>query len=89
MTTMKYGIAYFGVGIGATVTVFGRDGTVAVSQGGVEMGQGLYTKVGQIRIRFELPISSIQPINANTLFYFNDKTKPAQSWCNPLISIFQ
>lgn len=47
MTTCKYGISYFGPGHGATVTIYGRDGSVDISQGGVEMGQGLYTKVAQ------------------------------------------
>ncbi|GFS13931.1 xanthine dehydrogenase/oxidase [Elysia marginata] len=47
MTTCKYGISYFGSGHGATVTIFARDGSVQISQGGVEMGQGLYTKVAQ------------------------------------------
>ncbi|RUS82186.1 hypothetical protein EGW08_010068 [Elysia chlorotica] len=47
MTTCKYGMCYFGSGHGATVTIFGRDGSVQISQGGVEMGQGLYTKVAQ------------------------------------------
>ncbi|GFO23340.1 xanthine dehydrogenase/oxidase [Plakobranchus ocellatus] len=47
MTTCKYGMCYFGAGHGATVTIFARDGSVQISQGGVEMGQGLYTKVAQ------------------------------------------
>lgn len=46
MTTCKYGMSYYG-GHGALVSIYARDGTVAVSQGGVEMGQGLYTKVAQ------------------------------------------
>ncbi|GFS13924.1 xanthine dehydrogenase/oxidase [Elysia marginata] len=47
MTTCKYGMCYFGNGHGATVTIFAKDGSVQISQGGVEMGQGLYTKVAQ------------------------------------------
>ncbi|BFZ03307.1 hypothetical protein BsWGS_06345 [Bradybaena similaris] len=47
MTTSKYGIMYFGPGYGATVSIYARDGSVAVSQGGVEMGQGLHMKVAQ------------------------------------------
>ncbi|GFO39127.1 aldehyde oxidase, partial [Plakobranchus ocellatus] len=47
MTTCKYAMAYMGPGHGATVSIYGRDGSVVISQGGVEMGQGLYTKVAQ------------------------------------------
>ncbi|GFO39136.1 xanthine dehydrogenase/oxidase [Plakobranchus ocellatus] len=47
MTTCKHHMHHFGPGLGATVTIYGRDGSVAVTQGGVEMGQGLYTKVAQ------------------------------------------
>lgn len=44
MTTSKYGISHF-AGQTSHVAIFATDGTVTVSQGGVEMGQGLYTKV--------------------------------------------
>ncbi|GFO17413.1 xanthine dehydrogenase/oxidase [Plakobranchus ocellatus] len=47
MTTSKHHMHHYGPGLGATVTIYGRDGSVAVTQGGVEMGQGLYTKVAQ------------------------------------------
>ena len=48
MTACKHGIIPLGPGFGATVTIFSRDGSVAVTQGGVEMGQGLYTKVSWV-----------------------------------------
>lgn len=44
MTPVKYGIIWKGFNFTAYVAIY-KDGTVAVSQGGVEMGQGLYTKV--------------------------------------------
>ena len=45
MTTSKYGMAYFASGFTCNISIFAQDGSVVVSQGGVEMGQGLYTKV--------------------------------------------
>jgi len=47
MTTSKYGMAYFASGFTCNISIFAQDGSVVVSQGGVEMGQGLYTKVAQ------------------------------------------
>ncbi len=51
MIPLKYGISYTfltGNQGGATVNVNALDGTVLVSTGGVEMGQGLATKLAQI-----------------------------------------
>lgn len=64
MTTNKYGMMYFGPGYGATVSIYARDGSVAVSQGGVEMGQGLYMKVvllfylSAVEVGFPMPLAS-------------------------------
>jgi xanthine dehydrogenase large subunit len=50
MTPVKFGISFtatfFNQG-GALVLVY-RDGSVQVNHGGTEMGQGLYTKIGQL-----------------------------------------
>ena len=45
MNAVKHGLTWAGTGFPAQVSIFACDGTVVVSQGGVEMGQGLYTKV--------------------------------------------
>ncbi|GFO33255.1 xanthine dehydrogenase/oxidase, partial [Plakobranchus ocellatus] len=45
MTAVKYDMYYLPAGLPAHVSVFAADGTVTVITGGVEMGQGLYTKV--------------------------------------------
>ena len=45
MNGIKHGLFWAGTGFPAQVSIFACDGTVVVSQGGVEMGQGLYTKV--------------------------------------------
>ncbi|XP_059139141.1 uncharacterized protein LOC131927489 [Physella acuta] len=60
MTTSKYGISHF-AGQTSHVAIFATDGTVTVSQGGVEMGQGLYTKVAQgVAHVLGVPIESIK-----------------------------
>lgn len=44
---------------GALVHVY-TDGTVLVTHGGVEMGQGLHTKVAQVAASsFDIPLSSV------------------------------
>ena len=45
----------------ATVTVYHHDGSVLLSHGGVEMGQGLNTKMMQIAsLELHLPMESIR-----------------------------
>jgi xanthine dehydrogenase/oxidase len=70
MTTNKYGMMYFG-NQSAYVSIYARDGSVAVSQGGVEMGQGLFTKVAQgVAYALGVPIENI-------------KVRPNQGIINP------
>ncbi|OWM69193.1 hypothetical protein CDL15_Pgr025380 [Punica granatum] len=62
MVPTKFGISFttkFMNQAGALVHVY-TDGTVLVTHGGVEMGQGLHTKVAQIAASaFNIPLSSI------------------------------
>ncbi|XP_060646392.1 LOW QUALITY PROTEIN: uncharacterized protein LOC132784651 [Drosophila nasuta] len=44
---MEYQIGYFGQ-YSATVAIYHSDGTVVVSHGGIEMGQGMNTKIAQV-----------------------------------------
>lgn len=65
---MKRGISVvplkFPISLGAVYTVlvsiYAGDGTVAVSHGGVEVGQGIHTKVAQVAaMTLKLPIEKV------------------------------
>eukprot|EP00039_Didymoeca_costata_P013650 m.211254 g.211254 ORF g.211254 m.211254 type:complete len:1324 (+) comp15833_c0_seq4:23-3994(+) len=47
----KYGLSYGSMNFSALVTVCAHDGTVIVSHGGAESGQGINTKVAQVAAR--------------------------------------
>lgn len=42
---LKYGLAYFGSQFTAMISIYHTDGTIAISHGGIEVGQGINTKV--------------------------------------------
>jgi xanthine dehydrogenase molybdopterin-binding subunit B len=69
ITPVKFGISFTATFLnqaGALVLVF-RDGTVQVSQGGTEMGQGLYTKIRGVAMReLGLPEESIRVMKTST-----------------------
>jgi xanthine dehydrogenase molybdopterin-binding subunit B len=46
---MTYGLGIWG-NFAAMVSIYARDGTVAVAHGGIEMGQGINTKVSLVGI---------------------------------------
>lgn len=66
VSPMKYFINYFGAMHGI-VSIYHGDGSVAISTGGVEMGQGLNTKVIQVASHvLNIPMEkfSIKPMNS-------------------------
>lgn len=69
LTPVKFGISFTAMFLnqaGALVHIY-TDGTVQVSHGGTEMGQGLYTKIGQIvAAELGLPISAIEVTSTRT-----------------------
>lgn len=69
---MQYFIAYFG-SMHAIVSVFHGDGSVAVSTGGIEIGQGLNTKVTQVVSHvLGIPMEKIVMKPSNNLNAAND-----------------
>ncbi|XP_055607410.1 uncharacterized protein LOC129755104 [Uranotaenia lowii] len=65
---LQYWLEYFGQ-LNCIVSVFGGDGTVSVTHGGIEMGQGMNTKVAQtvaFSLGIPLEMVSIKPSATNT-----------------------
>jgi len=64
---MEYPIFYFG-NYPATVAIYHGDGTVIVSHGGIEMGQGMNTKVAQVAAHtLGVPLEMIKVEASDTL----------------------
>jgi xanthine dehydrogenase/oxidase len=62
---MKYFLDYFGTN-NVIVSIFNRDGSVSISHGGIEMGQGVNTKVAQTAayiLGIPLEKISVKPTN--------------------------
>ncbi|KAK3581541.1 hypothetical protein CHS0354_031882 [Potamilus streckersoni] len=58
---IKYGVPWNGQNYGVLIAVYSQDGTVAVSHGGVEVGQGINTKVAQVvAYEFEIPVDMVK-----------------------------
>ncbi|XP_049943149.1 uncharacterized protein LOC126419914 [Schistocerca serialis cubense] len=65
---MRYGFQYFG-NFNAIVSVYHHDGTISVSHGGIECGQGINTKVAQVcayALGVPLEFVSVKPSNVLT-----------------------
>jgi xanthine dehydrogenase molybdopterin binding subunit len=82
LTPVKFGIAFtttFLNQAGALVHLY-RDGSVLVNHGGIEMGQGLHTKIRQIAAReLGVPIESIRVNATNTSKVPNTSATAASS----------
>jgi xanthine dehydrogenase large subunit len=82
LTPVKFGISFNATHYnqaGALVHVY-TDGTVLVSHGGTEMGQGLYTKVRQIVAQeFGLPLADVRLASTDTSRVANTSATAASS----------
>lgn len=82
LTPVKFGISFNATHYnqaGALVHVY-TDGTVLVSHGGTEMGQGLYTKIKQIVAQeFGLPLADVRLSSTDTSRVANTSATAASS----------
>ncbi|XP_036145981.1 xanthine dehydrogenase/oxidase [Monomorium pharaonis] len=65
LVSMKYPLSFWGQ-FNAMVSVCARDGTVCVTHGGIECGQGINTKVAQVAaytLGIDLELISVKPSN--------------------------
>ncbi|XP_033150124.1 xanthine dehydrogenase [Drosophila busckii] len=64
---MEYQIGYFGQ-YPATVAIYHGDGTVVIAHGGIEMGQGMNTKIAQVVAHtLEIPLDQIRIEASDTI----------------------
>eukprot|EP00095_Tigriopus_kingsejongensis_P005797 maker-scaffold88_size394946-snap-gene-2.26 protein:Tk05797 transcript:maker-scaffold88_size394946-snap-gene-2.26-mRNA-1 annotation:"hypothetical protein DAPPUDRAFT_313254" len=61
LVPVRYRHNYFGTKYHVHISIYAGDGTVAVSHGGIEMGQGINTKVAQVVAReLDIPVDLIK-----------------------------
>lgn len=63
LVPLQYPLMYWGQ-FNAMVTIYARDGTVSVSHGGIECGQGIHTKISQVAahaLGIDLELVKVRP----------------------------
>ncbi|XP_052797561.1 xanthine dehydrogenase/oxidase-like isoform X2 [Mya arenaria] len=66
---LKFGIDWRGVRYGSQVAIFWPDGTIAITHGGIELGQGVNTKAAQVcayELGVPIDLIKVKATNSNT-----------------------
>ncbi|XP_019858733.1 PREDICTED: xanthine dehydrogenase/oxidase-like [Amphimedon queenslandica] len=72
---LRYGLEWNGTNSTVLVSVYSGDGSVSVVHGGVEIGQGINTKVAQVTAStLGIPLSSVTVVPTNTFTSPNNTT---------------
>ncbi|ELT96233.1 hypothetical protein CAPTEDRAFT_161264 [Capitella teleta] len=75
---MRYSIEWTGVCFSSIVSIYIGDGSVSISTGGIEMGQGLHTKVLQVcSYELGIPINMVNVEDADTISTANNNVSSA------------
>jgi len=75
LVPLKFGIDWAGAHYGCQVSIYWNDGSVAISHGGVEVGQGINTKVAQVcAYTLGIPMELIKVLPTNSLVAANGIT---------------
>ncbi|KAL3841843.1 hypothetical protein ACJMK2_019942 [Sinanodonta woodiana] len=91
---IKFGIEWNGITYGVNLSVYAGDGTVAISHSGIEVGQGINTKVAQVcAYEFGIPISMIKVKASNSFVGANSITTggsiTSESCCQGVVNCCQ
>ena len=75
MVPLKFHVPLSGLYYPVMVSIYAEDGTVAISHGGVEIGQGINTKVAQVAaMTLGIPLEMVKVKPCSTLTNANTQT---------------
>ena len=84
---MRWAQLFFGYKYKFQLAIFKDDGTIAITHGGIEMGQGLNTKVVQVAAK-ELRVSpDLITVKASNAFIGNNSTATGGSYGSELLPL--